>query len=307
MLTRLRQAFSLIELLVVIGVLGTLFGLLLPAVQQAREASARASCLNNLKQIGTALHSFHATNGRLPPLPANRDTDPKNPNVVLGWMVLILPQMGEETIYRASVEACTLDEDPLNNPPHTQMASVVRSYICPSDGRLLQPLSDPFSVRAAFTSYIGIGGTNPPGDNRGKEGAFGGLFGKKPAGINFSAITDGTSTTLMVGERTPPDSLQAGWYYPNYGGFATGFRGPNNVLVLGGPTQQSMDPCALTGVTFGPGRTDNPCDRYHLWSLHPGGANFLFADGSARYLTYAAESQMMAIGSRSGGEIVNLP
>jgi prepilin-type processing-associated H-X9-DG protein len=113
----------------------------------------------------------------------------------------------------------------------------------------------------------------------------------------------------MVGERPPPDSLQAGWWYPEYWRYPEGLRGPNNTLIFGTVHLYPDDPteCVAGKRTFGPGRSDNPCDRYHLWSFHPGGANFLFADASARFLPYAAEPLMMALGSRNGGEVVELP
>jgi prepilin-type processing-associated H-X9-DG protein/prepilin-type N-terminal cleavage/methylation domain-containing protein len=299
---RHRLGFSLIELLVVVGLIGLLVGLILPAVQKAREASARASCQNNLKQIGTALHNFHSANGRLPPLPSDQRTDPGNPNLVLGWMALILSQMGEEAAFRESVAACSLDPNPLDNPPHAGVTAIVSSYVCADDGRFSSPVTDQYGVKASYTTYVGIAGVLPPGENRARLG----VFGSKP-GIRFGEITDGTSNTIMVGERPPPDSLQAGWWYPMYSGTAEGMRGPNNQLVLGGPVLDIRDSCVLTGVTFGPGSTGNPCDRFHLWSLHPGGANFLFADGSTRFLPYSAASLMIALASRSGGEPVELP
>ncbi len=302
-MARHRPGFSLVELLAVVGVMGILIGLLLPAVQRAREAALRVSCLNNLKQIGLALHHFHDSQGRLPPLPV-RSAVRQDPNAVLGWMALILPQMEQEALYRASAEACRSDPAPLHNPPHVGLATVVRTYVCPSDGRLLTPRTDRFGVRASFTSFIGIMGTLPPRAKTGQPG----VLGDSP-GVRLSEITDGTSQTLMAGERPPPDSLQAGWWYPGFWRDGVGLRGPNNGLLFGAAHVFPDDPseCGAGKRTFSPGRTDNPCDRYHLWSLHSGGGNFLFADASARFLPYSAEPLMMALGSRNGGEVVHLP
>ncbi len=300
MARRFRKGFSLIEVVVVIGISGLLLGLLLPAVQRAREASSRIQCLNNLKQIGLALHIFHDSFGQFPPLDVS-STLSSEPNALLGWMVLILPQMGHEGLYQTSARACELDLNTLDSPPHTGMASVVRSYVCPDDSRLMSPLTDRFGIEASFTSYIGIGGTLPRGASRGLDGVFG-------SRRRISAVTDGLSNTIMVGERPPPASLQAGWWYPGFSADSVGFRGPNNVLILGaGTLTVPGDSCRLRNVAFGPGRTENGCDRYHLWSLHPGGANFLFADASGRFLAYSSEPVIMALASASGGEVVDLP
>lgn len=270
-----RCGFSLVELLVVIGVIGILLGLILPAVQQAREAASRISCTNNLKQIGLALHNFHDAHGQFPPLPT-RTPPGSDPNAYLGWMALILPEMDQANLFSESVRACQLDPDTLHAPPHIGLSTVVRSYACPSDWRLGTPLTDRFQVRAAFTSYIGISGVVPPGAKIGLNG----ILGITP-GCRVTDITDGTSLTILAGERPPPDSLQAGWWYPDYCWYCSTLRGPNNGMILGGGKVCVEDDGCSVSVTFGPGRTDNRCDRLHFWSLHPGGANFLFADGIA--------------------------
>ena len=295
-----RRAVTLVEILVVIGIIGVLIGLILPAVQQARGSASRLSCQNNLKQIGLALHHYHDSHGGLPPRPPRSPSG--DPNASLGWMVLILPEMEQGELYRSSEEACRIDPNPLHTPPHLGMATVVRTYVCPADGRLLSPLVDSTGVRSAFTSYVGIGGVIPPGTSRGFNGAFGGR-----TGCQFSEITDGLSQTILVGERPPPDSLQAGWWYPAAQGYADEFRGPNNTITLGGVLLFAGDPCQKIKRIFGPGRAENPCDRFHLWSLHPGGANFLLADGSVRYMTYSAEAIIVSLASRNGGEVVTVP
>ncbi len=110
----------------------------------------------------------------------------------------------------------------------------------------------------------------------------------------------------MVGERPPPDSLQAGWWYPYIWVYGPA-GGPDNFIFFGIAPIDTFEACDYS-IAFGPGRTDNPCDRNHLWSLHPGGANFLFADGSAKYLSYAiGNPTAYALLSRDSGEVVDLP
>jgi prepilin-type processing-associated H-X9-DG protein len=296
-----RHGHSIVEALVVTGLITVLLGLLLPAIQRVREAAARLVCQSNLKQLGIAVHHFHNDYKYLPPTPRRRDRKP-HPTQHLGWMAQLLPYLEQDGLYASSLSAGQLDPDPLHNPPHVGLATVIKPFVCASDSRLLRPQTDHANLTASFTSYIGINGTLPPGRQRGELGMITGL------GLGLADVRDGLSNTIMVGERPPPDTFQAGLWYPYFHGHAIGMRGPNNVLVLGGLVLDPVrDPCALSGIPFGPGVTSNPCDRFHLWSLHPGGANFLFGDGSVRYLTYQARAEVMAMGSISGGEVVELP
>lgn len=299
MFTYRRRAVTLVELLVVIGIIGLLLALVLPAIQRIRESAARTLCLNNLRQIGHALHLYHGDYKHLPPRDVRRVPNTRDPDVLLSWMALILPYLENDNLFNKSVQACQLDSDVLHDPPHVGLSTVVNLYVCPTDGRITTPLLDSFGVRAAFTSYIGITGTLPPGSNRGLNGVLGGF-----PGLTLN-IADGLSNTLMVGERPPPDSLQAGWWYPGFHGTGIGFRGPNNGIILGGGVLVSGDPCTGVKRAFGPGRTYNRCDRFHLWSLHAGGANFLYADNSCRFHSYAYDAVIMGLASRDGGEIIN--
>jgi prepilin-type processing-associated H-X9-DG protein len=276
----------------VIGIAGILIALLLPAMQKVRESAARAACQVNLKQIGLALHHYHADLGRLPPQPAKFT---RQPDLALQWFALILPYIEQDDLWGVTQEAFRLDPRPFQNPPHIGMATIIRVYVCPDDSRLLSPRVDQYNgLTAAYTSYMGVQGA----------GAEGGTFGQRP-GIRLSDITDGTSNTLMVGERPPPDQFMAGWWYSSVVPGPDPFiQGPDGWMrVVESP---AIGDTCFGQFRYGPGRLENPCDRYHFWSLHPSGTNFLFADASCRFLPYSAEPVMVALATRSGGEVVDL-
>ena len=224
-----------------------------------------------------------------------------DPNQLLSWRALILPQIEQTSLWESSVQACQIDVFPFHNPPHIGYATVIPVYICSTDSRLRSALRNPFGDEAAFTSYIGVAGyvdvlsTYKPGV----------LGVPLSAGPRFTDITDGTSQTLMVAERPPPNSLQAGRWYgliPNT--LQIPSSGPDEAMPANTPLTITDTECRFAGTQFGPGRLDNPCDRYHFWSLHIGGANFLFADGSVRFLPYTSRDIIPALATRAGGEVV---
>jgi prepilin-type N-terminal cleavage/methylation domain-containing protein/prepilin-type processing-associated H-X9-DG protein len=297
-----RPGFSLPETLVVIGIIGLLMALAMSAIAKARSSAQRVACLNSMKNIGVALTAFHGEHGRFPPSDDRRGKKPGNGLRLLGWMVQILPYIGEDPLWVVSREAALADDNPLNNPPHRGFATVVRQYVCAADWRLGQPLTDRYGVTAAYTSYIGSSGTSGTAIpfERGRHGVIGMYLGSRA-----SEITDGLSNTIMFGERPPPDSLRAGWWYPGFLGVRD--RWPQNVLAMTN-NMLSLDPdgCNVSSG-FAPGRLSNPCDCLHYWSLHGGGGNFIFADGSGRFLDYSARKWMVALASRDGGEPIDLP
>ena len=291
--TRTRVAFSLVELIVAVGVLGVLVSLLLPAVQRVRGSASRSRCANHLKQLALALHQYESAHGRLPP------RDPAAPEAVLSWHAMILPFLDQGPLWEASVGACRQTTKTSQNPPHIGYATALPVFICPDDARLLAPLTTPTGDRAAFGSYLGVAGAVYP------DGIRPGVL-RNERGIPLRDVTDGTSSTLMIGERPPPDSLQAGRWYSNNWVYEP-FGGPDGSTLIPAPRPVGDVQCRKAGGIFGPGRTDNPCDRFHFWSLHSGGANFAFADGGIRFLRHEASGLLMPLASRAGGEVVTVP
>ncbi len=284
-----RQGFTLIELLVVIAIIAILVGLLLPAVQKVREAAARSQCANNLKQVGLTLHGYHDVYKHLPPPRGNHVPTPLFTEY-RGWMCEILPYIEQDTL------AGNMYTDPWYVGFFVTYNLPVQTYLCPSDPRDL--LSVP-SGNGAMTSYVGVIGSDATAAAQ-LNGPSNGVFNVSSLGIRLQEITDGTSNTVMVGERPPAADLFLGWW------------GASDYDCLLSTNQQYGDPfnsggCVLPGL-FGPGSLGGPCDgdSNHFWSFHTGGANWLLADGSVRFLPYAASALTIPLASRNGGEVVDL-
>jgi prepilin-type processing-associated H-X9-DG protein len=126
----------------------------------------------------------------------------------------------------------------------------------------------------------------------------------RDSAVRLTDITDGTSQTLLAGERPPSTDFQFGWWYAGAGqlftGSADGVLGVRERNFL--PVSKAN--CPYGTYSFAPGALDNQCDLFHFWSLHDGGANFLYADGSVHFLSYAAAPVMPALASRQGNDIV---
>jgi prepilin-type N-terminal cleavage/methylation domain-containing protein/prepilin-type processing-associated H-X9-DG protein len=297
-----RFGVSLIEMIVALGIVGLIASLLLPAIQRAREAAARSGCLNNLRQMGMALHNYYGLHGTFPPPDSASSSAPGGqytPMSTLNWFTWILPEIDQSPLWDASQAAFLSDPTTFHNPPHAALSVALKAYVCPDDTRLLSPLVDRDGIEAAYTSYLGVSGA---------LGFKDGVLVRFTTGVRLTDITDGTSRTLMVGERPPPDTLQAGWWYTweRPDGYWGNLYGPDGVSPAAAASVTPGEVC-LPPFLFGPGVTSNPCDRLHFWSLHPGGANFLVADGSARFLPYAASPIIAALATRAGDESVDMP
>lgn len=287
-----RSALSLVEVLVVIGVMGLLVGLTLSAVQSARGSAARVGCANHLRQLGLAATSYHDANGTLPQPYVTMWKSPGYHGASLPWTNLLLPYLEQESLWGTLREAYQAAVGYVN-PPHAGLATVVKVYTCPADGRLSAPISDDWGFTAAYGSYLGVV------DSRERPTAMDWW------GIRITEVTDGTSQTLLIGERPPPGRALSGNWYTMYRPspsftMSTGLHhGLSMRVYIDHNSGQCWGP-----FQFGPGRIENPCDSYHYWSLHSGGAHFLYVDGSVHFLKYSAAAILPALASRAGGEVV---
>ena len=195
----MRRAFTLVEVLVVIAIIGVLVALLLPAVQSSRDAARRAQCANNLKQVGLALLGYEGGHKTLPPgyvSAYNATGDDTGPG--WGWCAYILPQMEETAIYR------TIHFDlPIEDPMNAARVASVPSFFCPTDDtkRVWQAKSrdstgKPLALicEVAASNYVGMYGTSEPGVDG--DGVF-----FRNSKVALKDVTDGTSKTIAVGER----------------------------------------------------------------------------------------------------------
>ncbi|HEX4611472.1 MAG TPA: DUF1559 domain-containing protein [Urbifossiella sp.] len=294
-----RPALTLVEVLVALAILAILVGLTLAAVQQARAAGARAGCANNLRQIALALHQFHDAEGAFPPAVKTRIAGGTEP--YLSWRGRLLPYIEQMPLWQQTLAAYRVQPNPFTDPVHVGRVTVLRVYACPADGRLATPWEvttrPGHTVRTAFGSYLG---------NSGRETHLrdGILFPNSR--VRLTDVADGTSTTLLAGERPPSKDLIYGWWYAGSGQGAGYLDAHLGVADLNrkGPSYHG---CPAGPYGYRPPSPDDDCSAFRFWSTHPGGANFALADGSVRFLPYSIEPILRSLASRAGGEIVDLP
>ena len=305
-----RRGFTLVELLVVIAIIASLIGLLLPAVQGARESSRRTQCLNNERQLVLGLLLYHDVKKKFPP--AHIDNNPSNPRHHLSWQAHILPFIEEEAAYKKIdfVNLSTALNTNGNPAAYAGLATVeIPSFVCPSD-----PVSrkDP---SFAPTNYLASqGGKCTCNATAGCEG----LFGHNTA-IKIGQITDGVSKTIAVGETLKSDmdpaTLQDNYIMTRTGGISAdtisscqsqaATFSDRGTVWLGGQPQSNM-----MSTDRGPNDAlvdciapSYGCSNLAARSAHGGGAVIAFADASARFLTEGIDIAVYrAMGTKAGGE-----
>jgi len=323
---RRTRGFTLIELLVVIAIIAILIGLLLPAVQKVREAAARMSCQNNLKQFGLAQHTFNDSRGKLPPGGwAGRDASNNwngDWNDDRGtWIVYSLPYIEQDALYKLVPNL----ESTYNSAGTMRGMAAFKSarpkiFRCPSDDYEIAG-----GTNGGYCSYAGsmgpqcadggCGGNdyqpncNQPGigipsspdhGNTVGSGDMRGCYNRLGSVVNLVSIKDGTSNTIMIGETLPQfhDHFSEG-SWANYNGGAA-----HITTII--PINRTISKTIRTGACS----QDNGLWRDRNWnwswgfrSNHSGGANFVFADGSVKFLSQSIDMRTyVLLGCRDDGQ-----
>ena len=319
-----RQGFTLVELLVVIAIIGILIGMLLPAVQQVREAARRIQCGNQMRQLSLAMHNYESAFGNFPPgimtaeITGNgiRDIsfDKVRDEPGLNWQAIILPFIEQAPLFDRVNEIT----DKLTNPSAAYSdkdiaMSVIPNLICPScpmdDLNPIRPDAWEEGEDAAKSNYVGIWGTEVDGNSdynliAGCPDPVNGPCPYDPSlysgilfvnsEVTFGEIQDGTSNTFVIGERDGASigvntRAAATWCGVRNAQWGNQCLGP----ISGMPDQ------VLNSVE------DNKAAQWNaISSQHPGGANFGRADGSVEYVTDAIDPSVYEeYGTKAGGEV----
>jgi prepilin-type N-terminal cleavage/methylation domain-containing protein/prepilin-type processing-associated H-X9-DG protein len=313
-----RKGFTLIELLVVIAIIAILIGLLLPAVQKVRDAAARMQCSNNLKQLGLAAHNYHGAFERFPPgvnLPAGWTYTDKTsappaplPNVSFSLFEALLPFVEQDNIYKAMNFAGKSNSQYNKGNCDSQTApgnTIVKTYLCPAD--IGQPQTT--YTTGGKTYYFGA---NSYGGNAGRVSFYtddmtrDGVFYINST-TRFADITDGTSNTLMFGERFRKDLTYDRIYggsFDQRSGWAWANGLPGFDYLFGAAVQINW--LMPANLQSDPGFIYEDLRFNAYGSNHTVGANFAFSDGSVKFLTNSTPLLVLQyLSTRSNGEVID--
>jgi prepilin-type N-terminal cleavage/methylation domain-containing protein/prepilin-type processing-associated H-X9-DG protein len=325
-----RPAFTLVELLVVIAIIAILIGLLLPAVQKVRDAAARTQCENNLKQLALGSHNYESTYHRLE-CGINTQIDPfygqfyvnffgppPDLNQSYSWLEAIMPFIEQDNIFKQLIfnqqnQFGIYTDSQYSNcvGPNSPGAQIVKVFLCPSDvvpsPAVTQYVGDTGTVYyLALSSYQGNAGTvSMYWTNATLDGVL--YINSR---VRFGDISDGTSNTILFGERyhyDPTFDFLAGQSLQTYGGWAWA-----NIYAMEDHCASSQAPI---NYTIPVGTTSDPTFYYQNTRLgafgsgHTGGANFALCDGSVRFLPTNTPQQttLQYLCTRAGEEVVQVP
>jgi prepilin-type N-terminal cleavage/methylation domain-containing protein/prepilin-type processing-associated H-X9-DG protein len=339
------RGFTLIELLVVISIIAVLIALLLPAVQAAREAARRAQCVNNLKQLGLAVHNY---NDMMNSFPSNLYLHPSYASASYtwnnaSWLVFILPQMEQNALYNAANFSIMWGPNKLGNWPATALGqqnstvrlTVLNSLLCPSDPSLPTDMANADEIgtnnTAAGTSYVGNLGDNCLQCNTPSSQPV--VMFCPQQGYNCRGAQLGDPTTQAI---PPNPGTGSGIFWRQCSGVPLQqiTDGTSNTLLAGEqimnvtywnawveanqcigstavPLNYLAPGVAITGsgsIDKTTGKTDqgNWFHWYSFRSMHPGGGNFAMCDGSVKFIKNSINmNTYQALSTRGQGEITS--
>jgi prepilin-type N-terminal cleavage/methylation domain-containing protein/prepilin-type processing-associated H-X9-DG protein len=331
--SRRPRGFTLIELLVVIAIIAVLIALLLPAVQSAREAARRAQCVNNLKQIGLAIHNYHSTHQKFPLGRVVQVVGSvTNINKAYSPHSQLLPFMEQAPIYQAINFNLTWGPDPNNggyDGNSTARAAQISSFLCPSDAANAVPTGyagNNYRACEGSNFLFGYGSSDATGVNSAMAAPNGLFFANEVKGV--ADVTDGTSNTAIFSEHVKGDfnqglatekgdTFQPGIYPQTQDEVVQicrdmdwrdlskqGFSDVGAPWIYGYHSTTSyyhVAPPSTRSCMFPPLRISTTAN-----SEHPGGVNVLLGDGSVRFIKNTINViTWRSLGSRNLGEILS--
>jgi prepilin-type N-terminal cleavage/methylation domain-containing protein/prepilin-type processing-associated H-X9-DG protein len=315
--THRRRAFTLVEVLVVVAIIGVLTALLLPAVQSARESARRSQCKDRLKQLGLCLHGYHESHRVFPPgylatLGAEQTLNPPGasepvdfsflPSGGIAWGTFLLSRLDQQPLH----DATNFDVADGDGPANSTVARTVLSlFLCPSDGNPTNVSSPHYaggpSLFLAGANFVGNFGKDEAADPRiAGEGLF-----YRNSTLKISDVSDGTSQTFCLGERSRNIGPTA-WFGVHRDGLIRGVTGQGEVYYEQAPllVLSHTGPTTVNNEVHTP---NDPAARLDdFWSWHAGGCHFLMVDGSVRWIMDNIDGGKIypAMATRAGAEIL---